>query len=778
MPARKIDLANVVDTSWIKQSFMMDASNISDTDMQFRTLSTASYSFCDTTPGGNEAINPPPQFTRYADLRVGGAGEYQAEGTYRPSESRGIGRYYYEAYTETSTHLYMRFGLPQYNSLTSFFTNFYSAEAAAMARTGRGTSAFFKMGQVVGFIVGIVPRTLIYMYNVAQWFSGKQTSKYYYLKPAMVLYWNAVTTILNTLATNMGIIPPLIGKTAADANKVLNDSQDTAGSDVFGTSGPMNAAMHNMLPEIFEPNGGIDAYKLATRYQRLNIAYRAAGYEAIAKSEVNDAQSNSPGGQNIAALQASLAAFMTQRITSDPALQTTMAAGASNGSNSGAVFTGLTAYTQAYMNCVNQTSWKADDGTVPVDNTPADSSTPAPAPAPAPADGSAAAPAPSPPPTTGNISAPAAETIYPPNSDVAFDKSYFAGFSDFMKAEFESGSAFVAFRVDGSGTINESFSNSVKESDIQSKINSMSASNRETRFSLEGGNVSNDILTKFVQGAASAVTDFVSGTLQGVGINISGLSAIAGSAFTDIPKTWDASSANLPSMDFTLQLRSPYGNKLSRLLNLYLPLSMLLAGALPLATGKQSYTSPFLCEAYCRGRIAIRLGMITQLSITRGVGNVGWTEEGEPLGIDVSFSVTDMTSVMYMPVAANFSTMDAAKMSMAQLVGSVGSSLTGGTDSNGNSTISNVASAAAASLTSSMWDDDNAYSDYMAILGGLTMMDQVSPLRKWKLRITNQAANFTTWKSQGHLMMWANSTWLGRVITGFSRAPRIGQSGA
>lgn len=790
MPARKIDLANVVDTAWIKQSFMMDASSISDTDMQFRTLSTAQFSFQDTTPGGNEAINPPPQFTRYADLRVGGLGKDQAEGTYRPSESRGIGRYYYEAYTESTTHLYMRFGVPQYNSLSNFFTNFYSAEAAAMARTGRGTSAFFKMGQAVGFIVGIVPRTLIYMYNVARWFGGKQSSKYYYMKPTMLLYWNAVTTILNTIATNMGIISPLIGANKSLAQQVLNDSADT-GPDVL-TSGRLNTAMHNMLPEIFEPSGGIDAYKLASRYQRLNMSYREAGYEAIANALVDDATSNNSNVVNITKLQAALATFLTQRITSDPAQMTTTAAQANNGSASGTVFTGLTAYMQAYMNCVNQTSWSPDDSTVPVDNTPVGSTDTS--------SGSTdtsnstgttqstSSDQTSAPGQTGTVSAPTAETIFDPsnNADPGFNSSYFKDFQDFLVAEFQSGSAFVAFRVDGSGTVNESFSNSVKESDIQSKINSISASNRETRFTLEGGNISDNTVVKFAEGAVNAVKDFAVGTLMGAGIDITGLSALAGSAFVDIPKTWDASSANLPSMDFTIQLRSPYGNKISRLLNLYLPLAMLLAGSLPLATGKQSYTSPFLCEAYCRGRIAIRLGMITQLSITRGAGNIGWTEDGAPLGIDVSFSITDMSSVMYMPVAANFSTLDAAKMTLAQLVaGAEGTAINGtvglvapAAAQQANQNLSTVANATAASLTSSMWDDDNTYSNYMAILGSLTMVDQVSPSRKWKLRMTNQMANFNTWKSQGHLAMVMANTWLGRHIVGFSRAPRIGQSGA
>ena len=68
---------------------------------------------------------------------------------------------------------------------------------------------------------------------------------------------------------------------------------------------------------------------------------------------------------------------------------------------------------------------------------------------------------------------------------------------------------------------------------------------------------------------------------------------------------------------------------------------MLLAGILPLSTGKASYTSPFLCQLYDRGRLQIRLGMIESLSITRGTTNLAFDKHGQALGIDVTFSVVE-----------------------------------------------------------------------------------------------------------------------------------------
>jgi hypothetical protein len=101
---------------------------------------------------------------------------------------------------------------------------------------------------------------------------------------------------------------------------------------------------------------------------------------------------------------------------------------------------------------------------------------------------------------------------------------------------------------------------------------------------------------------------------------------------------------------------SPYGNPVSQIINLYIPLAMLLAGALPLAKGRQSYTPPFICEVYDRGRCQSPLAIIDSLSVTRGTGNLGFTNEGRALGIDVTFTVADLSSLVYLPISQGLST--------------------------------------------------------------------------------------------------------------------------
>jgi hypothetical protein len=758
MAARKIDTYNVVDTSWVKQSFMMSSGSIDAQTALYRTLTSAAYKFADTSPGGNAAINPPPQFTRYADIKFGGdgqkAGTREPAGSFRPSSSNGMGRYYSEAIDDNAVHAFMRFGVPAYNSLTNFFSNFYNDEASSMARTGRGTSVFFKAGYAVGFIVGIVPRALVFMGNVLSWFSGQPASKYYYLKPAMPLYWNAVTTIVNTIAVNMGVIPPLVG---TDPSKI-NDGGDWDKAPSGYTSADINAAMHAMQGDIFDEKGGIDVYSLATRYQRLYMSEREAGYNAL--SGLSDSQG---GAEGFAALKKALGSFFQQPITDSNGTNwaTTAAAAVGTAAVPG-TSTGLTAYLAAYMACVNQTG--TPDSSTQTAASPAATNTSTDANSTgSPSDGGDTNP-PVVAPSSGSDSS--GETILKPGSSggTAFDSSWWQQFGQFLNAELHDGGAFVSFRIDGSGTIGESFSTATKQSDIQSKINSMSSSNRDTRFTYEGGNLGGGLIGGLVTSAISAATDLVKG--YGASLGVSGLSALAGSAFVDIPEMWDSSTANLPRADFTLQLRSPYGNKMSRLLNLYIPMAMVLAGALPLSTGKQSYTSPFLCEIYVRGRITCRLGIIDSLNITRGAGNIGWTEDSEPLGIDVSFSVKDLSSVMFMPISASYSFGQGVATAAVAGAASVLQASSGAT---------NIALGAVVSTFNSTWDDDNAYTDYMAVLGSLTMVDQVSQYRKWKLRMTRQIAQYNSWKSPGHAASWLHGTWPARLISGFLPAARLGQ---
>ena len=656
----------LMDSDWVRQAFLVSSANLEPVDVQNRTFSTAMYKFVDTTPGGNLSINPPPQFTKTADIRP--------ESKFMTG--KGMGRYYSEAIDDNSQRIYMRFGVPQFNSLTTFFTNFYSADAGQLAKTGRSGGIFYSIGLAAGFVVSIISWQVvaIHLAGLALRFAGNSpSSKFYYLKPTMPLYWSAVTTIVNQLAVNRGIVP-----------RVFSDDQSkfNGGLDKFTNNDLVRIS--NILPDIFKPGGGIDVYAMAGRAQRL---------ARQRLQQLESALSNNPNNLSLDAISQQVQGVMNSPVsdTKKPDYHTYLKSWFNTGASKAAP--------SGNGQAANSSGATLDQAT-------------------AASSGAANAP-----PIT-SISGDSLESL----QQNAEDGNSKPGFVDFFLNELDDGSAFACFRVNSTGHISESFSNSVTESELANKINSQSSTARSTRFDFADGNVSDGLLGKAIGAAAGAVKDIVSGV--GAGLQLSGLAALAGSAFVDIPKHWQSSTASLPRSTYSIQLVSPYGNQLSQLINLDIPLAMLLAAALPLATGKQSYTSPFILELYDQGRCQSRLCMFDSLSITRGTANLGFNNDGHAMAIDVSFSIVDMSSIMTMPIAEAFS-------ASSTLAGAVAGGLTMGLVG----AVAGAAIGATVGTGSGVFDDDTVFTDYMNVLAGLNLQDQIYQWKKFKLNLTRTLTN-------------------------------------
>lgn len=648
------------DASWVRQSFLVSKDSLDLVDYQNRTFTRASLAYTDTTPGGNFAINPPPQFTATADIKVKGPF----------SKSRGMGRYYYEAIEENSQVVHMRFGQPAFNSLTTFFTGFYNSGAGQLARTGRSTGFFYDLGKAAGFVVSLLAWQLLAVHMLGEafkFFAQKPTSKFYYSKPNMPLYWHAVTTMVNHIAVNRGIIPRIGG---ADP---LVPSDASATADVMAT-------LSQKLPDVFKftDKGGIDVYAMANRAQRLaNKRYRAMESKLTASSRDDLSR-------------------QVQALIAEPMDDTQKQPSLAN-------------YIQLWLK--------------------------------------------------SGASKPGGDTGK--NDAASEDLRSASGFSDsgwleFLKAELDDGGAFASFRVNYTGSVQESFSNSIAESELAGKINNMSSSMRSTKFDLAGGNIGDGFLATIAETAGKLVSDFAAGAAAG--LNLSGLASLGGSAFVDIPKHWQSSVASLPRASYTINLVSPYGNPISQLVNLHVPLCMLLAAALPISTGKQSYTSPFLVELYDQGRCQTRLGMIDSLSITRGTGNVGFNSDNHVMAIDVSFSIVDMSSVLHMPIAEGFSMTKALTGAAAGAIATVAVPVPG---------VSAAAAALGAAVANGIFDDDTVYSDYMATLSSLSLPDQIYALRKLKLNMTRNMADFNSWASASRFISEGVGTSVGSVLSAF-----------
>ena len=131
----------------------------------------------------------------------------------------------------------------------------------------------------------------------------------------------------------------------------------------------------------------------------------------------------------------------------------------------------------------------------------------------------------------------------------------------------------------------------------------------------------------------------------------SAIPALTGGGYIDIPKMWDDSTFTSPTTSFTIPLLSPSADTISKLIYEWIPLCAIMAGALPRAIGNSSYSSPFLCSAFMKGKLKIDLGMITAISIQRSTANLGYDKQGRALGIDVSLTISDLSNRMTAPVS-------------------------------------------------------------------------------------------------------------------------------
>ena len=113
------------DKDWVKTSFMLPhvpstptVGMLTDDDRQWLYFTTAQYKFTNTGLGGNFTVNPPPKYTRYADIPTGtwvnGVVSKGLDGQLSaPARDRmwpgGMGRFYSESIDDNSFNRYQYF---------------------------------------------------------------------------------------------------------------------------------------------------------------------------------------------------------------------------------------------------------------------------------------------------------------------------------------------------------------------------------------------------------------------------------------------------------------------------------------------------------------------------------------------------------------------------------------------------------------------------------------------------------------------------------------------
>lgn len=694
-PGAMTDTINFLDSEWAKTSFLVSDSSLAggDTstadpsvkdDIANRYWSSAGHKFTDTRLGGNTAVNARPQFNRYADIRNKGRLANRSDVTVTSmSGNYGMGRYYSEAIDDNAQTIYMRFGVPQYNSLLSFFTNAYNPQMAALVNTGQAKGWIYTGGEILGTVFTVVAFPVLSAAVLGTRFISKfftrATSKFYTMKPTMFLYWSAVDMLVNALVVNRGLMPKFPG----------GNIETQRIGDPFKYDADFINDLHRLAPHIFNEQGRVDVYAVALRAQRIANQVFLQEYEALDSGDATSFVGYVNNGRG--------KGKRTQLITpsGDKPLTAILAEAAK---------------VQKWFNLPED----ADATTVSSSSPKID-------------------------PLTG-------QQLSELNEDQSSqDEGWAESFVKYLDAELSQGGAFAVFKVNYTGSMNESFSNAIMESDLSQKLNQAASTARQLRFSFAEGNVGSGPIAEFIQSALGGVKDLVSGALSGLTLNLSdGIMAALTGSYYDFPKTWQSASASLPRANYTVQLVTPYGHPLAQLQNIYIPFCMLLAAVLPRSTGKQTYTSPFLCQIYDRGRCQIQLGMVESLSVTRATTNLGFTRKGQANGITVNFSVADLSSIMHMPM--------------------------------GTGTIWEFIKSTVGTSQSPIMDEDNILMDYLAVIAGLDLYNQLYPLPRARLqaaRMYMQAAKYSSpalWAAAVHdsitsgVLSYTPVGWIGNAI--------------
>lgn len=742
----------VTDASWAGHAFRIRERDLDEERVSLRKYyTTTSRLFVDTSFGGHFAVNPYPQFTRNCDINhksIYTGNRVVGDGL---GEFGGVGRWWGEVLNDNQQEIHIRAGVVRFNSMFTFFTNFYNVDASILSRRGRATTLFYSLGKAAGFVGSIMIQPFILGAEAINFFLSTPRTKFYYLQPAMHMYWRAVSTMMNTYMVNVGLTSFFDPNKDTNTDKRFYDPVVTDYNNIADWEEQVRIFGNQYDDRILTHNGGIDVFAISTRAQRLGQVYRKrvnrALDEAMAKINVSGSVSN-----RAQVLEEFIDGKLNERtgertpgeldqilanLPKGAGIHESIVKKAGGG-------TGEDVSNLSYLELYERYQWMDTNEGIPkeasakLDQTNNNENRQETYPSSVEFDGS---------PTVDPFTEEVIEGAGERGSVLQRATNYFQRLGQAVRGNMEMGAEFVTFRVSNTGTQSESFSNTSGESGLMETINANSSAARAARFNLMGGNIGGMTGT-----ILNAVEEAAAGLLDSV--KLSGLMAIGGTAFVDIQKVYQNSSADMMGTSITIPLRAWSADPWTIAKDIAYPLFCILALAMPKSTGSRSYDEPFLLELFLRGRSQIREGRVRSVSITRGVGDVGWTKDGHALGIDVTIDFEDMSGVVGVPINPSTSRL----MSLA-------SGVAGGI----NETLGGWVDQTAAALSQSTYSEDNKFGDYMNVLGAVDLDRQINTLAKYSLRLAQTRASMEQWRSPHAAASIFSDTTPGRIIQAIGR---------
>lgn len=631
---------NILDSNWLKTTFLIGDKDLLSSNKKYqqwvnrvRYRTSADAKITSTAPGMNFAINPKPQFTRYADIRSKGLlGDKRGSVSLSASRNEfglGMGHYYSEAFDDTAQRIYLRFGVPNYSPLSSLIFN--TIDIPRLVTNNRGAIPSFLINIIDLFSsVFVILRAPLFALGMSAYNILGFDSRVVTLRTSMGLYWNTVENILNMIMTRRTSAPNILGDYLINSDAQIGDA-DRVNEEFI-------ANLSTLMPDIFMKNGRVSVYALALKAQR---AYNISIYNRIKQLDSGNekaafidyplsAYGENTGVYNISTditnqegdpylfiprLIKKLSSLYIDETKSDGVTSNSPTTQASSDPDKAPSYSVLNKNVFYYkpsggkMEEIDMTEVKK--GTKHHDDV-------------------------------------LAEAMEQQKND---NNSYVKRLYEYMLAEVTEGAAFLCLQVEPTGSVSDSFSNSFKDNKFESIINSIAETVHDTVSGAAYAVSGIPLVGEFLKDAGSTVVDAAATAVSNLSFGLANpLIALLYNVKVKMPKSWADSSASIGRSSYKIKLVSPYGNAYSQLINIYLPLSALLAGAMPRAAGSNTYTTPFYCSLFDRGRQTIQFGMFESLNITRGTSNLAFTKEGQANAVEVDFSIANLDEIMTVDV--------------------------------------------------------------------------------------------------------------------------------
>lgn len=608
--ASRLSPPNVLlDTEWSRQSFFR-APRVSQTrainfpvggtvGANYRDKFHDKFRFSDTTLGGGPAINMPYGNTTLADPMPTGLHGHQLTGDY-----------YYDAIEKNGIYASFQFGVPKFNSLSKFLFNAHDQDMAFVVNNGEFINGLATSAGYALTVLYTLPLQVVYgvdriIDRVKGVVAGTPYSKFYYMEPRMSLYWASVSMMVNMATTSLKIrATPVIPEGVNAEQPVTSTTYDKASepsADSFPSGGNM--------PDIFNSQGFIDMYKVASRYQLRALALHST-FLSIDKATY------SSRADYTKALYDKLQEVSNGNVK----LQDT----AINKRTGGDMVSYLDEFVKIFRVA------RPPEAQVPIGKEENTNLTEAELKKNAQAEAAA-----------NKSAVEAASNIKAGNLR---NKSFW----DFLAADVTDGTAFVTFKVDGIPTQGENFSVQTGTIGLEDMLNSASDSAEATKRTFANGNLGDGVIASAAESVVSAVDAFIGGTLEALGFSAYGV--LTGSAKINLPNVITSTQSSLPATNLSITLRCPNPTPEAYLQDILIPMFCIIAGGVARSTGRQSYQHPWLCRFHCKGMNEIREGVISNITITRGEGNVAWSANRYPTEVRMDVEVTNLNEVLHVPI--------------------------------------------------------------------------------------------------------------------------------